>query len=608
MPYAPDLSGSALEDRYELHAVIGEGAFGRVYRATDRRLERTVAVKLIKPWWAEDPEWARSFEREARILARLSDPGIVQIFDVGQGDEGLYYVSELIDGESLADRLRRGPLDPPVAAEIAAQLCRALARAHAENVVHRDVKPANIMLTAEGHVKVADFGVARLAEGSSEGAGATIVGTPRYMSPEQARGHVPTPATDVYSAGIVLYEMLAGVPPFTERAAVELALRHLRDAPPPLPSTVPPALVAVARRALAKAPTDRFRNGAEMAQAIEAACPGTSARRPRTLPAPSARRSRTLPAPPVRRPRAVPAPPVRRPRAVPAPSARGHSVPADPTRQAGRLQPRRTHNPAGRRRSLAALTAAFVLMGAMLAAGVIAGSGDRVRVPRLIGLHARTIDRKARALAVRVTLRHSYSSHPRGIAIAQSPRAGRRVDQGAMLTVVLSAGPRPVTVPQLAGRPLAQAESTLGAKHLAARVHTIIAPGVPGGTVTSQSPAPGSRIAPHAAVRLDVAETPRWQPVATLSGGDRIASVPFTVKGAHWRIVYTMAYQGTCTWIVFCSGPTATVTRAGGGARSFGLSDGGRHSQLFAAPGQYRLRVDPGSDSTRWSAWIEDWY
>ncbi|HET9102596.1 MAG TPA: protein kinase [Solirubrobacteraceae bacterium] len=590
MPHAPDLSGSALEDRYELHAVIGEGAFGRVYRAVDRRLERTVAVKLIKPWWAEDPEWARSFEREARILARLSDPGIVQIFDVGQGQEGLYYVSELIDGESLADRLRRGPLAPAVAAEIAAQLCRALARAHAENVVHRDVKPANIMLTRDGRVKVADFGVARLAEGSSDGVGATIVGTPRYMSPEQARGHAPTPATDVYSAGIVLYEMLAGTPPFTERAAVELALRHLRDAPPALPRSTPPALAAVTRRALAKAPADRFRDGAEMAQAIEAAVPTASAR-----PAPAPTPARL---PPPRRASAPAAPAHPRIRSAP-----------ERTRRAGRLSPRHTHNPAGRRRSLAALAAAFLLMGAMLAAGLIAGSGDRVRVPRLIGLRAHAIQRKARSLAVRVTLRHRYSGRPRGTAIAQTPGPGRRIDQGGLLTVVLSSGLRPVKVPELAGRPLADAESRLAASHLGVRVHTIVAPGVPGGTVTAQSPAPGSRTPPHSVVRIDVAETPRWQTVATLSGGDHAVSVPFTVRGSHWRVVYTMSFQGTCTWIVFCSGPTATVTAAAGGTRSFGLSDGGRHSQPIAAgPGRYTLRIDPGSDSTRWTAWIQDWY
>ncbi|MGZ4350570.1 MAG: serine/threonine-protein kinase, partial [Solirubrobacteraceae bacterium] len=145
MPHAPDLSGCALDDRYELHAVIGEGAFGRVYEGLDLRLERAVAVKVIKPWWADDPEWVATFERETRLLARVSDPGIVQIYDVGHAPEGLYYVSELVDGESLASRLRRGPLAAWEACGVAAQLCRALAGAHAQRIVHRDVKPANIL-------------------------------------------------------------------------------------------------------------------------------------------------------------------------------------------------------------------------------------------------------------------------------------------------------------------------------------------------------------------------------------------------------------------------------------------------------------------------------
>ena len=188
MPHAPDLSGCALDDRYELQAVIGEGAFGRVYRGHDRRLKRTVAIKLIKPWWAEDPEWAQSFEREAQLLARVSDPGIVQIFDVGHAPEGVYYVSELVEGESLAARLARGPIAAWDAAVIAQQLCQALARAHAQSVVHRDVKPANILITPEGRVKVGDFGVARLAESSSDGAGATVVGTPAVHGPRAVPG------------------------------------------------------------------------------------------------------------------------------------------------------------------------------------------------------------------------------------------------------------------------------------------------------------------------------------------------------------------------------------------------------------------------------------
>src|SRR5271165_5652393 len=170
----PDLAGRALDGRYKLHAVIGEGAFGRVYRGLDQRLARPVAVKVIKPWWAEDSAWVERFEREARLLARVSDPGVVQIFDIGDAEEGPYYVAELVEGQSLAERLRRGPLPPAEALAVSEQLCGALASAHAQGVVHCDVKPANVLLTPDGRVKVGDFGVARLADATSQAPSATL--------------------------------------------------------------------------------------------------------------------------------------------------------------------------------------------------------------------------------------------------------------------------------------------------------------------------------------------------------------------------------------------------------------------------------------------------
>ncbi|MEO8968564.1 MAG: protein kinase [Solirubrobacteraceae bacterium] len=586
MPYAPDLSGCALEDRYELLAVIGEGAFGRVYRARDRRLERIVAVKLIKPWWAEDPAWARSFEREAQLLARVSDPGIVQIFDVGQAEEGLYYVSELVPGESLAARLARGPFAPWAAAEVAEQLCRALGRAHAAQIVHRDVKPANILLGPDGQVKVGDFGVARLAEGSSDGAGATVVGTPRYMAPEQARGHATTPATDVYSAGIVLYEMIAGQPPFTERAPVELALRHLRDRPPALAVGTPAVLAEVVCRALAKSPGRRFADGGEMARALAAARAGA--------PQPAAVSRRTAPPGAVR--------PSHRRRSGP------DAVAASQTRRAPQRGPRRTHNPAGRRRRIAALTAVFVLLAAMLTAGLVLSGGQRVRVPSLIGLRRAGIEHRARALPVRVSYTTRWSARPRGTAIAQAPRVGRGIDQGASLRVVLSAGPPPVRVPQLAGLLVSDAQAALARVGLRSLIRAIAAPGEPAGAVTSQSPAPGVWAARSHAVLVDVVKTLHWQAVATVHSSGAPTTASFRIRGPHWRVVYTMSYQGTCTFIIFCSGPSATVDGPTG-ARSFDLSDGGRQTESFApGSGRFTLSVHPGSDSARWTAWIQDWY
>jgi len=579
MPHAPDLSGCALDGRYELHAVIGEGAFGRVYSGRDRRLERPVAIKMIKPWWAEDPEWVRSFEREAQLLARVSDPGIVQIFDVGQADEGLYYVSELIDGESLAGRLRRGPLAPWDAAALAEQLCRALGHAHAQGVVHRDVKPANILISADGRVKVGDFGVARLAEGSGEGSTATIVGTPRYMAPEQARGGRTTPATDIYSVGIVLYEMLAGRPPFTQKVAVELALSHLKDPPPPLPAATPEALEQVLGRALAKNPRARFQTGGEMADALAGA--GQSA--------PARARSEIRP--------------------PPRPLASGPGP--QPTRLAPKRAQRRNLNPAARRRSAAALALAFLLLSAMIIGGFAIGQTGYVRVPRLAGLTRVAVENRAQRLSLQLAFasRHDASA-PNGTVVGQIPSAGRRVQDGSRLHVLLSAGPPPVRLPQLAGLSAPDAQVALLGLGLRAKLTEIAAPGVPAGTVTSQSPAPSIELIPGQAVALNVAETPHWQPITSLSGSGQSQRVRFQVRGTRWRVLYTMSYQGTCMLILFCSGPQAGVTNLNSAETAgFGLSDSSRQAHPFGSgAGDYELKLTPGSDTARWTMWVEDYY
>jgi hypothetical protein len=697
MPYAPDLSGLALDGRYELHAVIGEGTFGRVYRGLDRRLARPVAVKVIKPWWAEDPDWEQSFEREAQLLARVSDPGIVQIFDVGHAPEGLYYVAELIDGESLEQRLRRGPLAPADACEVAEQLCRALAQAHLQSIVHRDVKPANVLISARGRVKVGDFGVARLAEGSTDGAAATIVGTPRYMAPEQARGRPTTPATDVYSVGVVLYEMLAGRPPFTENSVVELALRHLQNPPPALPAGTPGPLVAIVKCALAKDPARRYASGTTMANALGRARvtlaapqrPPGIGRRPPESPAarsPAARTSVTRP--PAARPPAAHAPaaaphapaaaahaPAARPTAAHAPAARptaahtpaaarppgrrgarhvpvaasgtavtrtrgstGHDYAATATPPGRQLSdhttaterlpwpqegpgatrfrppltPRRTVNPAARRRRAAALTGVFLLLLAMVAAAIVIGSVGHVRVPSLRGLRHASISTRMRRLHLRAAFDNQFSgTAPVGIEISQTPAAGTRVPDGATVRVVLSAGPPPVELPGLKGQSFATAQGELQRLGLHASVTQVAAPGVAAGMVMLQSPAAGAELRPGYSVSLSVAETPRWRSLTSLAGEGYGRSVPFRILGTRWRIVYSMGYQGTCTFIFFCSGPSAQVANLSSGSHAVGfdLNDGSGQTQVLkSGPGRYQITVSPGDDTARWSMQVQDYY
>ncbi len=603
MPRAPDLSGVALDGRYELHSLVGEGAFGRVYRGRDRRLARRVAVKVIKPWWAEDPDWVKSFEHEAQLLASISDPGIVQIFDVGSAPEGLYYVAELVDGESLARRLRGGSLPPWEACEIGEQLARALATAHAQRVVHRDVKPANVLIAPDGRVKVGDFGVARLAEGTSDAGAATIVGTPQYMAPEQAQGGTTSPATDVYSIGVVLYEMLAGHPPFAGGTVVELAFRHVHDVPPPLPPRTPRALTEVIDRALAKDPAERYADGRELAEALEQARSSlvagdddyelSDAGRPSgagggvaTLAPPEPTTTATQLAEPLVR------------AAIP------------PTRVGGGMSPRRNFNPPERRQRIA-IFAAVLLVGVGMVVAAIDLAPTHVTVPNLHGMTRNRIMARARRVHFHAAFAHRYSGARRGTAIGQSPSPGTRVTEGATVDVVLSSGPRPVIVPKLVDRPLGDAEAVLRASKLRVTVARVPAPGVAPGVVTAESPRAAAKVNPGSTVALSVAETPQLRDVETFSGDGNGRSGPFHIRGVRWEVVYSMNYEGMCTLIFICSGPHATVTNLGTGATfdSFGLSEGDRHTRIFnSGPGTYQVQISPGSDSARWSVAVLDYY
>jgi eukaryotic-like serine/threonine-protein kinase len=613
MPYAPDLAGCALDGRYELHERIGEGTFGRVYRGYDRRLARPVAIKVIKPWWAEDPDGAESFEREAQLLARVSDPGIVQIFDVGQAEEGLYFVTELVEGESLSARLKRGGrLSPWEACDIAEQLCRALEHAHAEHIVHRDIKPANVLISARGQVKVGDLGIARLAEGSTDGGTATIVGTPRYMAPEQANGRPVTPATDVYSAGIVLYEMLAGRPPFGGESAVEIALQHVQMEPPPLPTDTPRPLEGVVENALAKDPADRYQSAAAMADALarardhagEGGTSGTDPGDPPDAgPDPDGVTSKTIPLWAADRDAAT---------EIIARDARGRDPgKVDPTRRAPRMTPRRTVNPAGRRRTIAVFALALAVLSAMLLAARALTAPATEVLPQLHGLTAGQANAELRHKHLHAAFAHDYSQAKPGTAFAQRPAAGARVNDGSTITVMISKGPRPVEVPRLTGQNSATATSTLHKDGLNAGVTTVPAPGTTPGIVVRQSPTAGHSVKPHTTIALYVAETPSWHALTSFSantGGGH--SVPFKIEGSEWRLVYSLSYNGTCDFVFFCEGPNAQVLGLGADStnQSFGLSSASNKTKVFkTGPGLYQIDVNPGLDDARWSIEVQDW-
>ncbi|MFN2543048.1 MAG: Stk1 family PASTA domain-containing Ser/Thr kinase, partial [Actinomycetota bacterium] len=261
--------GPVLGGRYQLEETLGEGGMAKVYRGTDRVLGRTVAIKVLSPNYARDQNFVQRFRREAQAAARMNHPGVVSVYDTGSDDGTHYIVMEHVQGRTLAQILRaEGHLLPERAAEIAEAVAAALSFAHAQGIVHRDIKPANIMITPAGEVKVMDFGIARAtASGDTLTQTATVLGTATYLSPEQAQGEPVDGRSDIYSLGVVLYEMLAGQPPFAGDSPVAVAYKHVRE-DPALPTrvnpSVPKGLEAVAMKALAKNPANRYQSAEEM--------------------------------------------------------------------------------------------------------------------------------------------------------------------------------------------------------------------------------------------------------------------------------------------------------------------------------------------------------
>src|ERR1035438_6818497 len=277
------LSAGAKLGNFEIVELIGRGGMGEVYRARDSRLKRDVAIKVLPAGLARDPDRIARFEREARAAGALNHPNIVAVHEIGRDDDTYWIATELVAGEPLASVIERGPLGVPKALEIATQIAEGLAAAHAAGIVHRDLKPANIMVTRDGRVKILDFGLAlrqRTSQDSTtmdmtdEG---TVLGTAGYMSPEQVRGEAVDHRSDLFSFGVILYEMLGGKRAFAGASSVEVMHAILKEEPPELPASVPLALSRIVRRCLEKEPARRFQSAADLAFALEPSSPSLPA-------------------------------------------------------------------------------------------------------------------------------------------------------------------------------------------------------------------------------------------------------------------------------------------------------------------------------------------
>ena len=435
-----DAERRMLGDRYEIGEVIGRGGMAEVHEGRDLRLGRRVAVKILRPDLAKDPTFQARFRREAQSAAALNHPNIVAVYDTGEdtltspdGQQVVvpYIVMEYVDGMTLRQLLASGRrLLPERALEISAGILSALDYAHRHGIVHRDIKPANVMLTRTGDVKVMDFGIARAMNdsGSTMTATSAVMGTAQYLSPEQARGEVVDSRSDLYSAGVLLYELLTGKPPFTGDSPVSIAYQHVSEMPVPpsqVDTGVSPEIDAVVLHALAKRTDDRYQTAADFRADVERAVAGA----PVTAAVPMITADATQMLPPAQ-----------------AAGAEGYEPMYDM-----KNRPRRG------RRGIAFWFLSFVgvaaaVIGALLVGQFVFGgtAANQVQVPNLDGL---TIEQATTTLGefeLRLGAQTpELSDRPVDTVISQQPAAGETLEQGQSVNVTVSAGLEQVTVPQL---------------------------------------------------------------------------------------------------------------------------------------------------------------
>jgi eukaryotic-like serine/threonine-protein kinase len=436
-----------VDGRYRAEKRLGSGGMAEVWCAEDDVLGRRVALKLLGSRFAEDDDFRERFKREAQAAAGLAHPNIVGIFDRGEWDGTPYIAMELVEGRTLKDVVReRGPLPPDIAVNLTIQILRALGYAHRRGIVHRDVKPQNVILDREGQAKVADFGIARSGASEMTETG-TIVGTVQYVSPEQAQGQPVSPRSDLYSAGIVLYELLTGRVPFDGESPVSIALKQVSEPPVPpsqLRPGISPALEAVVMRALEKDPARRFGDADEFIGALEQAAAGIV---PASAFGATGEATRVLqPTGPM-----VPLPPpdayvVEQAHYGP-PPAPGEEVVEDDGDGAGRWW--------------IALLVGLIVAGAIVAGLLLTGK-DKVNVVNVVGkpqAESELVLKRA-GLKTDVTLKESDTA-PKGTVTGQDPAGGSRVTKGSTVTLTVSAGPGTARVPDLTGQPRSAARKQL---------------------------------------------------------------------------------------------------------------------------------------------------
>lgn len=503
------LVGTLVDGRYQVVARIARGGMATVYEAVDTRLDRTVALKMMSPALAEDPGFVTRFRREARAAAQLSHPHVVAVFDQGEAAGLPYLAMEYVPGRTLRDVLRDyGALTPEQALTILDPVLEALAAAHDAGFVHRDIKPENILISDDGRVKVTDFGLARAVSNTTTATQGMIIGTVAYLSPEHVERGDADARSDVYGAGICLFEMVTGQVPFAAESAITVAYQHV-NADVPVPSSIrpsiPPDVDALVATATRRDPDLRYPDCRAFLADVR--------RVRRTLPPPQPLSKDTQDTLIVPADMAIaaaagvtPAPAV----SVRPPSPRGPAGPGAP--------PRRR-----RRGWLVAATLLILAVGGVAFAGwyLAAGPGKQVTVPGLLGMDEASATAALQQVGLRleVTGEEYSETVAAGLVLASDPEPGASAAADSVVSVVLSRGPERYAVPDVRGEPLAAAEAAITAANLAVGVITEEWDAeIPVGSVVSTDPAIGDELKSGALVNVIVSKGPKPVKLPALAG------------------------------------------------------------------------------------------
>jgi eukaryotic-like serine/threonine-protein kinase len=565
--------GTVIDGRYRVAARLGSGGMADVYLAHDTLLGRQVALKLLHHRFAEDQEFVERFRREASSAAGLSHPNVVAVFDRGEWDGTYYIAMEYLPGRSLKAVVREhGPLSPPDAIDIVVQILLAVRFAHKRGIIHRDIKPHNVILDEEGRAKVTDFGIARAGASDMTLTG-SIMGTAQYLSPEQAQGHAVSETSDLYAVGVVLYELLTGSVPFEGESAVTIALKQVSVEPTPPSQRNPevgPPLDAVVMRSLAKDPLARFASADEFIAALQRAREGIAPAPAFNGAPPTVDAAAALLVPPLPgEDQPDPADAARRRRWVvwAAAGVAALAIVAAvillfllPSSKAGRVTvPEVTGETQSaavaslKREGLVAVVtlaanarvASGLVIGTTPPPGTVVKKGSRVSVvvssgPGIVALP--NVNNKKSADATKILRekgfqpmveKQSSDTVPSGLVISTDPAAGTEVQVGSPVTVFVSSGPQEVSVPEVTGESQANATATLAAAGLKVTVTKREVPEPAAGTVISQTPPAGTQQKLDSHVTIVVAQPPKQPPVPSVVGKSEAEAVAVLTSAGY---------------------------------------------------------------------------